>query len=84
LKANTSELNKIHPINQPNKTWKWWKVCISRQTVPNIDYKFSEEWTPSSATRMFNLVTFVDDYYSATLCRLFGTVYLQKLSLANI
>jgi len=32
LKAtgNTSELEKMHSSNQ---TWKWWKVCVDRQTV---------------------------------------------------
>jgi len=31
LKANTYELNKINAVYLPIKTWKWWKVCISRQ-----------------------------------------------------
>jgi len=28
----TSKLEKIHPVYLSNKTWKWWKVCVNRQT----------------------------------------------------
>jgi len=35
--TNTSKLNKIHSVYLPNKTWKWWKVCVSRQTVPDVN-----------------------------------------------
>jgi len=40
--ANTSKLNIIHPVYLLNKP-ESDEVCISRQTVPNIDYTFSEE-----------------------------------------
>jgi len=50
--ANTSKLKKIHPVYLSNKTWKWWKVCVDRQTVSNVYYTFSEEWRTSSATGM--------------------------------
>jgi len=50
--SNKYKFKKIHPVYLSYKTRKRWKVCIDRQTVPNDNYTFSEEWRTSSATGM--------------------------------
>jgi len=31
------------------------KVCVSRQTIPSIDYAFSEKWRPNRMHHLYDI-----------------------------